>query len=171
MTPSQRAHFFGRLWPAACASQGWDAKDTHQRKRVVFDATGEESMSNLDQDQITLLFNKVKWLAAPHDFAAALTDSDHQSALEESSRRQIIWRIQREAAKAGLNEAWIIKAAEGKCRAYNSLEWKLLPMTELLKFSMTVESRTSEIAKDRRSKKNASARAMQRRCNSGEMPF
>jgi hypothetical protein len=96
MNANQRNHYFGKLWPAACEVQGWEKSDENQRKRVTFAATGETSTSALDEDQITLLFIKLRWLADPANFDKALADSDSAAALAKNKRQQIIWRMAKE---------------------------------------------------------------------------
>ena len=181
MTPNQRSHYFGRLWPQACAAQGWDSKDEHQRKRVTYAATGEESTSALNQDQITLLFKKLEWLADPTDYDKALADSDPQAAVEASHRAKIIWRIEQAAAKVpGDAEAWLHTTTAGKCREHGVLEWRALPTPELLRLSYTASARTTDAARARRAAKKAAktrpAHPMQGKCTpkigpEPDMPF
>ncbi len=141
MNASQRSTYFGRLWPEACAAQKWNPKDEERRRDVTHAATGKESTSKLTEAQITLLFNKLKWLADPNNFEKALADANPTQALEEHKREQIIWRIEHTAAKKGFNEAWLAKASAGKCTRHNVKSWRQLPTVELVKFSMTVDSR------------------------------
>lgn len=163
MTPRQRSMYFGELWPAACKVQGWSVKDEHRRKCVTFGATAEESTSALDQDQITLLFNKLKALADPQNFDKALADADPAAALEENKRKQLIWRIEKAAANVpGDVESWLAELATGKCAKHNVREWRKLPTPELLRFSFTVESRTTELARENRALK-ASVKAQKKR--------
>lgn len=163
MTPSQRSRFFGTLWPDACQTQGWNPKDDERRRDVIHAATGRESASGLTNKQITLLFNKVKWLADPQNYDKAYWDANPDLALEEHTRSNIIWRIVHESAKAGLNEAWISETAGPKCKEHHAKTWRDLPTCELVKLSMTVESRTSEAANTRRQSKSA-AKAVQPQC-------
>lgn len=151
MNAEQRALYFGKLWPEACATQGWKKSDEGQRRRVIFAATGETSSSSLDDDQVTLLFIKLRWLADPANFDKALADSDPAAALAENKRKKIIWRIEHTAAQKGFNEAWLVTASAGKCARHGAKEWRHLPTVELVKFSMTVEKRqpgTKEPAPD-----------------------
>jgi len=180
MNSEQRALYFGKLWPEACAVQGWKKSDEGQRKRIVFAATGETSSSALDEDQITLLFIKLRWLADPANFDKALADSDPAAALAENKRKNIIWRIEKAAARIpGDAEADLAKMAAGKCAAHGVSEWRKLPTPELLRFSFTVSARTTDEACTKRaakSKKRVSARAVQDVCEEAdaetvEMPF
>lgn len=168
MTPRQRSTYFGTLWPAACAAQGWDTKDEDRRRDVTMEATGKASTSRLSEAQITLLFNHLKQLANPADFDLAYLTANPEIALEEHKRGQIIWRIENETAKAGLREEWLEEISAGKCAEHAVKKWRQLPTVELLKFSMTVESRTSEISKENRAlkqmKKRKSAQAVQEAC-------
>jgi hypothetical protein len=141
MTPSQRRHYHSRLWPDACKAQGWDKKDEEKRREVTEAATGKASSSALNQGQITLLFNKLKWLADPVNFDRAFADANPDLALEEDKRSRIIWRIEHTAAKKGFNEAWLHSISEHKCTHHNVKVWRQLPTTELLKLSMTVDAR------------------------------
>lgn len=174
MTSRQRSTYFGTLWPAACKAQGWSVKDENRRKCVTVGATGEESTSDLDQDQVTLLFNKLKFLADPHNFDKALADADPATALEENKRKQLIWRIEKAAAKVpGDAESWLTELAAGKCAAHNVREWRKLPTPELLRFSFTVASRTTEMARENRAlkaQKKRSARTVQTACSNDDLP-
>lgn len=175
MTSTQRSHYFGRLWPDACKVQGWNSKDEQQRQRVTFAATGEESTGALDQDQITLLFNKLKWLGDPNNFDKALADADPEAALEESRRARVIWRIEKAAAKVpGDAEKWLAETGAGKCAAHGVLEWRKLPTPELLRFAFTVSKRTTDEARARRGKKAAKSDAaapVQEDCTEEELPL
>lgn len=177
MTPRQRSTYFGSLWPAACAVQRWNAKDEHQRKRVTFAATGEESTSDLNQDQITLLFAKLEWLADPQNFGAALADSDPVAALEANKRKQLIWRIEKDAAKVPGNPVkWLAEIASDR---HGTSDWQKLPTPELLRFSFTVSGKTTTVARKRRShscSKRSPARPVHDACTAPaaeclELPF
>jgi hypothetical protein len=146
MTPSQRRHYHSRLWPDACKTQGWDKKDEEKRREVTEAATGKSSSSALNQGQITMLFNKLKWLADPVNFDAAFADANPDLALEEDKRARLIWRIEHTASRKSFNEAWLASATEHKCHQHGVKIWRQLPTTELLKLSMTVESRKAHAA-------------------------
>jgi hypothetical protein len=173
MNASQRKTYFGNLWPAACKAQGWLVKDEDRRREVTNQATGKDSTSKLTEAQITLLFNKLKQLANPADFDLAYADANPEIALEEHKRGQIIWRIENSTAKAGLTEAWLEDISARKCATHAVKHWRQLPTVELVKLSMTVESRTSDEVKDRRAKKQQPrAAAVQDTCTDGiVMPF
>ena len=153
MTPRQRSTYFGTLWPAVCKAQGWNIKDENRRKCVTYGATGEESTSDLDQDQITLLFNKLKHLADPQNFDKALADSDPAAALAEYQRPNLIWRIIRSAAKIpGQPEAWLSKLCADR---HGHSDWRKLPMADLLRFSMDAARSTTASAVAKRATKTA----------------
>lgn len=177
MNSEQRSLYFGKLWPEACAVQGWKKNDEGQRKRIIFAATGETSSSALDEDQITLLFIKLKWLADPQNFDKSLADSDPAKALAENKRQNIIWRIEKAAAKVPGNPVkWLAEIASDR---HGTSDWKKLPTPELLRFSFTVSGKTTGEAQERRTqkgKKRVSARAMQASCEEADaetvvMPF
>lgn len=71
MNTSQRAHYFGRLWPAACQAKGWSAKDESRRRATTLACMAAirsapiESTSKLDEDRITALFCYLRHLANP----------------------------------------------------------------------------------------------------------
>ncbi len=159
MNKKQRSTYFGRLWPAACRTQGWKTSDEHQRKRVTFAATGEESITDLDEDQITLLFNKLKWLADPSNYDKALADADPVTALEENKRKQVIWRIEDNASKVPGDPAkWLAEIALDR---HGTADWKNLSNAELKRFAMTVSGRTTKMARERRAAKASKSRAAQ----------
>lgn len=146
MNKAQRNRYWGVLWPDACQVQKWHPKDEDRRRDVTFAATGQESTSKLSEDQITLLFNKLKWLADPHNFEKAYADANPEIALEENKREKVIFRIQATAARKGFNEGWLVKASEHKCARHRVSCWRKLPMEELINFSKTVTSRKGEAA-------------------------
>jgi hypothetical protein len=146
MTTSQRSTYFGRLWPDACHAQKWHPKNEERRRDVTFAATGQESASKLTQDQVTLLFNKLKWLADPNNFEKAYADANPDLALKNHKRKQVTWRIEQAAEKRGLNEAWLEAAAEHKCAKHKARGWRNLPIRELVNFSRTVSSRRPQAA-------------------------
>jgi hypothetical protein len=173
MNSAQRKTYFGTLWPAACKAQGWLVKDEDRRREVTMQATGKDSTSSLTQAQITLLFNRLKQLADPSDFDLAYADANPEIALEEHKRGQIIWRIENSTAKAGLTESWLVEISAWKCETHDVKHWSQLPTVELVKLSMTVESRTSDEVKARRAKKQQPrAASVQDTCTKGVvMPF
>jgi len=141
MSPSQRKTYFARLWPDACKAQGWNPKDEERRRDVTHAATGQESTSKLSQKQITLLFNKLAWLADPNNFEKAFADANPEIALADHQRGQVIWRIEKAANEKGFNSVYLDKAAEHKCRVHNARSWSELPIQELINFSKTISAR------------------------------
>lgn len=173
MNAKQRSIYFGSLWPAACRTQGWKASDDHQRRRVTFAATGETSITELDEDQITLLFTKLSWLADPHNFDKAFRDSDPAAALAENKRKQIIWRILDSAAKVpGDPEAWLADISKDR---HGTSDWRKLPDAQLKRFAMTVSGRTTTQAREKRAakpRKGRAARTVQTDCTvPAKMPW
>ena len=175
MNLEQRNLYFGKLWPQACKAQGWKRSDEHRRKLVTFAATGEESSSQLDQDQITLLFNKLKALADPQDFDKALADSDPAAALAENKRQNIIFRIVHAASKIpGDPEAGLAKLASER---FGGSDWRKLGHADLLRFSMQAAKNTTKGAVARRSarskasSKSTPALDVQPECRAENLPF
>ena len=170
MSPLQRKTYFGTLWPSACQAQNWNPKDEDRRRDVTMAATGKDSTSRLTQAQITLLFNHLKQLANPADFDLAYMAANPEIALEEHKRGQIIWRIENETARAGLKEEWLDEISAAKCVVNEVKSWRQLPTVELLKMSMTVESRTTAEIKARRSSKRHVAQPVQESCTDDDLP-
>ena len=79
MNAAQRKIYFGTLWPAVCAANGWDRNDNARRKASLNEcmrlirAPQVESSSDLGPDAVTALFCYLKFLA-------------HQGDLEQSAR-------------------------------------------------------------------------------------
>jgi hypothetical protein len=163
MNQKQRNLYFGTLWPAACETQDWNPKDEARRQAVTLEATGKTSAGNLNESLISALFDHLKWLADPYSLEAALPAANPEIGEENHRRRQLVWRINKTVAKAGLGEAWLIEAAAAKCREHRVCKWQELPLPELLKFSFTVESRTALEVQARRNKRT-SARTAQPAC-------
>ena len=71
MTSGQRTHYFARLWPAACAAQGWNYRDEALRRRVTRECMAKiqgpdtDSTSALGQNELTALFVYLQHLATP----------------------------------------------------------------------------------------------------------
>jgi hypothetical protein len=170
MNKTQRRLYFG-LWKTVCRVQGWDEKDEHQRQRITFAATGETSTTGLDEDQITLLFTKLRWLADPQSFDKALADSDPSAALAANKRKQVIWRITESAAKVpGDPEAWLADIAADR---HGTRDWRKLPDAQLLRFAMTVSGRTTAKAREQRAakcKKGRATRLVQAACTADAAP-
>lgn len=173
MTPRQRSTYFGKLWPAACRAQKWKVSDDHQRRRVTFAATGETSTTDLDDDQITLLFIKLEHLADPYNYDKALADSDPAAALAANKRKKLIFSITKRALKVpGDSEAWLASIAADR---HGTRDWRKLPDAQLRFFAMTVSERTTAMARERRAaksgekpaakpRKSSAARAVQPAC-------
>ncbi len=146
MSPSQRSTYFARLWPDACKAQGWNPKDEDRRRDITHAATGQDSTSKLNQKQITLLFNKLAWLADPNNFEKAYADANPEIALADHQRVQVIWRIEKAAREKGFNAVYLDKAAEHKCRVHNARNWRELSLQELVNFSKTISNRKAHAA-------------------------
>jgi hypothetical protein len=174
MTPKQRSLYFGTLWPAACEVQGWDPKDNERRQAVTLESTGKASAGSLNESLISALFDHLKWLADPYSLEAALPAACPEISEENHRRRQLVWKIIHRAATAGLGEEWLKQISHAKCREHGVSKWGELPLTELLKLSFTVASRTTEDTKGRRRGRSA-ARAVQSECSEPaelpELPF
>lgn len=173
MTHAQRALYFQRLWPDACAAQGWDVRDDDRRRAVTQEATGQASASGLSQSQITALFDHLKWLADPFNLDKAMPVANPEQGEDAHRRRQLVWRVTQAAAHAGLAAEWIDQTAAEKVRAHRVGSWQALPLPELLKLSFTVAARTTEHARDRRaSRSKRPAKAEQPPCiDATELPF
>src|SRR5882672_394487 len=71
MTDEQRNRYFGLYWPAACQAKGWRVKDDIRRRHTTAECMREirapilESITELDQDQVTALFTYLDFLAHP----------------------------------------------------------------------------------------------------------
>jgi hypothetical protein len=175
MTPKQRALYFGTLWPKACAVQGWNPKDDARRQAVTLEATGKTSAGSLNQSLLSALFDHLKWLADPYSLEAALPVANPEIGEENNRRRQLVWRINSEAAKAGLGAEWLKQTSLAKCREHGVGVWGELPLPELLKLSFTIAARTTSATKDRRRLRTAAARPVQHDCSQPadlpELPF
>lgn len=71
MTHAQRTRYFKHFWPAACAANGWSARDEGRRKQVTSDCMAAigagdiNSTSALGEDEVTALFCYLEHLANP----------------------------------------------------------------------------------------------------------
>lgn len=163
MTPGQRKNYRGNLWPAACKAQGWDVKDEKRRQQVNLEAVGEVSTSEMDNDQVTLLFDHLKWLADPYDFDKAMPAANPELGWQANRRRQLLYRINRTATRRGLSPEYLVTITAGKCRKYKAASWQDLPLPQLLDVSMTVSARGQAPGK-------AGAAPLQEACNTDSVP-
>jgi len=139
MTKPQRSHFFGRLWPAACEAQGWDAKDDLTRRAVCLRVTGKRSMTSLSESEITALFAEVRHLADPLDFDKARLASDPELAEEVSARARVLFAID----QMKLADAFIEGLARNIVRARGVANWRCLNSADLRWLVVTLSARSS----------------------------
>jgi len=139
MTKAQRSHFFGQLWPAACQAQGWQVKDETTRHAVCERVTGQSSMSNLNQRQLTALFTEVRHLADPLDFDKANLAANPDLAQEESLRATCLFAID----KLALEDAYICGLAKHVVAARRVPSWRDLGSTDLKWLARTLSARRS----------------------------
>lgn len=87
MTPKQRTYIFGTLWKEACKWQGWSPSDREKRLQEVEVAVGHpvESMSGLDQDEITAVIQHFGVLGYNLDAAIAQGNGNGKA-------RQYAWK-------------------------------------------------------------------------------
>jgi hypothetical protein len=147
MNKAQRATYFGRLWPAACEAQGWNPKDEERRRDVTFGVTGQESTSSLGEDQVTALFDELRWLADPFNLDAALPASDARVSRDNNRRRQLVWSIE----QLKLTEAYVDSLAAPFTQQHRCQHWDELPLDVLTKFRMTCRARARSLQRDGRS--------------------
>ncbi len=129
MTEKQRRYFFRALWPECCAVKGWQGTDA-ERHAVTLEATTElalavpggpkptGSMSACTQDQLTAVFNLVKWYADPDNLDKARPVANPAEAKAQDECKRLVWKI-REAAnrdKVTLNDAYISRSRRGIAR-------------------------------------------------------
>jgi hypothetical protein len=137
MTTLQRRHYFTQLWPRACEVQGWNPRDESRRHEITSIVTGKISTSGLNQLEITRLFNYLKLLASPLSVDHAIPVANPDVEEEEHERRRLLFAIR----QFGVNEFYIQKCAEHKCRARGIRQWIELPVPELEKLKWTIKAR------------------------------
>ena len=137
MTKPQRAHFFGHLWPAACQAQGWEVKDETTRHAVCLRVTGQESMSGLNQRQLTALFTEVRHLADPLDFDKATLAANPDQAEEASRRAKCLFAINR----LGLPDSFIAGLAKNIVADRRVQSWRDLCSADLRWLAVTLSAR------------------------------
>jgi hypothetical protein len=101
MTPRQRAHYFGRLWPRACEAQGWDPRDADRRRSATLYATGQASSASLDEAGITALFAYLGHLAGDAAASAEWRRCQRLGARAVNSVRQGRWHRDRAGIAEG----------------------------------------------------------------------
>lgn len=140
MNKQQRSRYFS-LWNEAAREQRWNPQDADRRRAVTLEATGQASTSGLSQEQITALFQHLQWLANQYDLDLAMPVANPEQTTDINKQRQLVWRITREAAQAGISAEYLDTAAADKCTAHRCRRWQELPLVELLKFAFTVRKR------------------------------
>lgn len=109
MTPQARAHYHGRLWPAACQAKGWRVGDEVRRRDVVLECMQKvrgplvtSSHPNFGDDETTALFCYLEHLAAPDDLAKSARWLDCQKDYRAYNRaRQADWHQEKTYGRGG----------------------------------------------------------------------
>jgi hypothetical protein len=154
MTKPQRDLFFGRLWPKACRVQAWTGELNCEVKRreVVLKATtewhdevpkspvGTDRMSECNQDQLTAVFNYVKWLADPANLGKARTVANPVQAKIDNDCRQVIFCIN----QLGFTTAYIQRIAAWDCREAQVADWTGLPKESLQRVLIHLTTRRNQ---------------------------
>jgi len=98
MNITQRKIYFGTLWPAAAAANGWERKDDAKRHEVLqtcmrlIRAPQVESSSELGSDGITALFTYLEFLAHQDNLDLSARWLDCQQDYKAFNRaRQADW--------------------------------------------------------------------------------
>jgi hypothetical protein len=157
MNKAQRDSYFGWRWPAACRGQGWDrlSKEEREKKRhqVTLEASGmlpgwssTDSITKLDQDQITALFNLLKHYANPNSLKHAVPVANPAEEKEKDERRRAAFSL----SQRGLTNAEIQNIAEPLCRRHRVGDWRLLPSKVIREMMVWKQFNKEEVAKRRR---------------------
>lgn len=101
MNRPQRKKYHAHLWPAACEAQGWDPSDTDRRREVTRYATGLDTSTSLDQNQITALFAYLGHLAGDKTASDTWRRIERQGARAVNLQRQGSHHRQRAGYRAG----------------------------------------------------------------------
>lgn len=98
MTTSERNSYFGHLWPAACAVNGWKKSDEDRRRQVTGECMrlvrGPQTSSTTDfgRDEVTALFCYLEFLAHPDSLDHSARWLDCQKDYKAYNRaRQADW--------------------------------------------------------------------------------
>lgn len=141
MNQKQRMHYFTKLWPAACAAQGWDklniAQREAKRRAVTLQATGKESTTGLKQWDITRLFDHLKFLADDSNLNKAKPVANPEIGREEHERRRLVYAINH----CGFTVIYLSRLAEAEMRAHRTDDWTCLPLPVLKRLVITVKER------------------------------
>jgi hypothetical protein len=99
MSPAERAHYFKRLWPAACAAKGWRASDDEKRRAVALECMQlvrgplvTTSSPIFGRDEVTALFCYLEHLGDPASLdKSARWDTCQQDYRTYNRARQADW--------------------------------------------------------------------------------
>lgn len=147
MTKDQLS-YYRSLWAAACHAQGWDADDAVFRRQVRIEIVGQESTRTLTEEQITHLYNHLRFLARPDDLGAAMTDAGPTAAATQNRHRQHLHVIH----GLGFADAYILRVAAGAMRRERVRTWPELSLGALnkLRWTLTTRARKRDAAAGKR---------------------
>lgn len=136
----KQTSLYWRTWGAVCAEQGWTGKERDERRKAVTKqaglidrATGEaRSMMSFGNRDLDLFLAECAKLLGTHT-AAATTDS--------RERKRLIWRIEQDAAAAGLQEPYIEQLSTD---LYGLACWRQLAIDDLTKLRDTIHNRAAK---------------------------
>lgn len=146
MNKAQRVRYHADLWPAACKTQRWNPRDKDLRQSITYQVTGKLSSEDLDEDEITMLFDELRHLADPVDFDQAMLAANPELSRQANRRRQLVWTIE----QLKLSEAYVDALAADYCRHHRVDHWDQLPLDVLAKFRMTCRARARSLRDDYR---------------------
>jgi len=138
MSPSQHALYF-RIWNSLCVEQGWyhlAAKEKDAKRRALHLQARCPSSS---KDFSNQHFNRFKGLCEALLAGRKFTGTDAADAHDQT--RRVIWRIEEDCKKAGLDEAYVVAIARDLTALGN---WRDLDLDTLTKLRTTIHNRASK---------------------------
>jgi hypothetical protein len=130
MNKNQRDEYWGHLWPEAMSAQGWDHEraDAQDRLRRALtleaSANATDSITQLSEDQITMLWGLLKHYADPLNLGMAKAAANPGEAVDEGRRRRYVYKIK----GLGLGDGYIQRVAGWDCREAQVRHWTRLPI-------------------------------------------
>jgi hypothetical protein len=150
----KQTSLYWRTFGAVCAEQGWSGAERDARRKAITKqaglvdrATGEaRSMTTFgNRDLDRFLAECAKYLGA--HTAAAATDA--------RERKRLVWRIEQDAARAGLSAEYLAKVSTDLTGLGC---WRELALDQLENFRNAIHNRAAAKAPEQRASKPRAAR-------------
>lgn len=152
MSPKQ-VTLYWRTWGAVCAELGWKNSDSEHRRALHAEAGCKPSMKDFTNRDLDLFLACCRRLLGQPVTASTAGDL--------GERKRLIWRIRQDAARAGLDDAYLNKLSTD---LYGLGCWDELCLADLTNFRNAIHDRAGKrLGEDTRTRERRPRRFYQLR--------